>query len=79
MFFTTVSNEQAKELIAAGRRPYEFKTKNVAHGPIFGPGYDDRGALNRAKRESRYAETLEAAQKCAKLVGTEIDGVTFLE
>ena len=78
MFFAKVSNQQARELIAAGRKAYEFKTKDVAKGPIFGPGYDDRGALNRAKRENRYAETLEAAQKCAKLANTEIDGVTFL-
>ena len=79
MFIETVTTQQAKQLIAAGRKPYEFKTTNAAKGPIFGPGYDDRGALNRARKENRYAETVEAAQHCARLHGTEIEAVTFLE
>ncbi len=78
MFIETVSNDEARRWIAAGRKPYEFKTKDVSKGPIFGPGYDDHPALNRAKHEQRYAESLEAAQQCAKLAGTVIEGVTFL-
>lgn len=78
MFIETVTNDEARRLIAGGRRPYEFKTKNPAKGPIFGPGYDDPGELNRARRSNRYAETLEAAQQCARMAGTVIDGVTFL-
>ncbi len=78
MFIETVSNDEARRWIAAGRKPYEFKTKDHSKGPIFGPGYDDQPALNRARRENRYAESLEAAEQCAKLAGTAIDGVTFL-
>ncbi len=78
MFIETVTNEVARRLIAEGRQPYEFKTKNPAKGPIFGPGYDDPGELNRARRANRYAETLESAQECARMADTAIDGVTFL-
>ncbi len=78
MFIESVSNDEAKRWIAAGRKPYEFKTKDPAKGPIFGPGYDDPGELNRARKSNRYAETLEAAQQCARSAGTAIDGVTFL-
>jgi hypothetical protein len=48
-------------------------------GPVFGPAYNDSGAVNRAKKANCYAETLEEAQKCAKGLGTEISGVVFLE
>jgi len=78
MFLQTLTKEQARKFIASGRKPWEYKTKNPHVGPIFGPAYDDRGALNRAKKESRYAETVEAAQNCAKALGTEIDSVIFL-
>ncbi len=77
-FLEFVTNDEAKRLIAQGRPAYEFKTKNAHKGPIFGPAYDDSGWLNRAKKANLYAETLEAAQRCAKLEGTEIDGVVFL-
>ena len=79
MFFETVANDQAKKYIAAGRKAWEYKTKNVHVGPIFGPAYDDRGALNRARKANLYAETVEEAQKCAKAIGTEIEGVVFIE
>lgn len=79
MFLETVSNDQAKKYIAAGRKAWEYKTKDPHVGPVFGPAYDDRVALNRAIKENRYAETLEAAQKCAKALGTEINAVVFLE
>ncbi len=78
MFFDKLPNDQARKAIAAGRQAWEYKTKNVHVGPIFGPGYDDRGALNRAKKANLYAETFEQAQKCAKALGTEIDGVVFV-
>ncbi len=78
MFIETVSNDEARRWIAAGRKPYEFKTKDPARGPIFGPGYDDVGELHRARRSNRYAESLEAAQACAQAAGTAIEGVTFL-
>ncbi len=78
MFFDNVSNEEARRWIAAGRKPYEYKTKDPAKGPIFGPGYDDPGELNRAKRSNRYAESVEDAERCAKAAGTSIDRVTFL-
>jgi hypothetical protein len=78
MFIEIVSNDEARRLIAAGRKPYEFKTRDPAKGPIFGPGYDDPGELNRAKKSRRFAEDLEAAQQCARLVGTTIEGVSFL-
>lgn len=79
MFLETVSNDQAKKYIASGRQAWEYKTKNVQVGPIFGPAYDDRGAVNRAKKANCYAETLEEAQKCAKALGTDINSVVFLE
>lgn len=78
MFLDTIANKEAKKQIAAGRKAWEFKTKNREVGPIFGPAYDDRPALNRAKKANLYAETLEQAQSCAKALGTEIDGVVFI-
>jgi hypothetical protein len=79
MFLETVSNQQAREYIAAGRKAWEFKTKDVHVGPIFGPAYDDRPAVNRAKKANCYAEDLDQAQRCARALGTEIDGVVFIE
>ena len=79
MFFETVANDRARAYIAAGRKAWEYKTKNVHVGPIFGPAYDDKPAINRAKKANGYAETLEDAQKCARFLGTEIDGVVFIE
>lgn len=79
MFLETVSSDQAKKYIASGRKAWEYKTKDVSKGPIFGPAYDDHGASTRAKKENRYAETVEAAQKIAKGMQTEISAVVFLE
>jgi hypothetical protein len=79
MFLETVSSDQAKKYIASGRKAWEYKTKDVSQGPIFGPAYDDHAASNRAKKENRYAETVEAAQKIAKDMRTEISAVVFLE
>ncbi len=79
MFLETVSPEQAKKYIGSGRQVWEYKTKDVHKGPIFGPAYDDRVASNRAKLENRYAETVEAAQKIAKTMSTEISAVVFIE
>lgn len=79
MFLETVSNDQAKKYIAAGRKAWEYKTKDASKGPIFGPAYDDHAAATRARKESRYAETVEAAQKIAKGMGTDISSVSFLE
>jgi hypothetical protein len=79
MFLETVANQQAKKEIANGRKVWEYKTKNPHVGPIFGPAYDDRPALNRAKKVHGYAETLAEAQRCAQALGTEIDGVVFIE
>jgi len=79
MFFETVPNDKARSYIAAGRKAWEYKTKNVHVGPIFGPAYDDRPAVNRARKANCYAETWQEAQKCAKALGTEISGVVFVE
>ncbi|MFB3812959.1 MAG: hypothetical protein ACE14L_02520 [Terriglobales bacterium] len=79
MFLETVSPDKAKKYIAAGRKAWEYKTKNVHAGPIFGPAYDDKPAVNRARKAQCYAETLEEAQRCAKALGTEIAGVVFIE
>ena len=79
MFLETVGNEQAKKYLAAGRKAWEYKTKNVHVGPIFGPAYDDKPALNRARKAQCYAETWEQAERCAQRLGTEIIGVVFLE
>lgn len=79
MFLETVVPDQAKKYIAAGRPAWEYKTKDVHKGPIFGPAYDDHAACNRAKKENRFAETVEAAQKIAKAMSTEISAVVFIE
>lgn len=79
MFFERVSVGQAKKYMADGRRVWEYKTKNVHVGPIFGPAYDDMPAVNRAKKANCYAESLDQAQKCAKALGTEIESVVFIE
>jgi hypothetical protein len=79
MFLETVTSDQARRYIAAGRKAWEYKTKDPHKGPIFGPAYDDHGARNRAVKENRFAETFEAAQKCAKALGTEISDVVFIE
>ncbi len=79
MFLETVPVEQAKTYIAAGRKAWEYKTKNVAVGPIFGPAYDDRPAVNRARKVNCYAETVEQAQRCARELKTEIAAVVFIE
>jgi hypothetical protein len=79
MFMETVSSDQAKKYIAAGRRAWEYKTKDVSKGPIFGPAYDDLAAMSRAKKENRYADSVEDAQKIAKGMGTDISAVSFLE
>lgn len=79
MFLETVPNDQAKKYITAGRKAWEYKTKNVHVGPIFGPAYDDKPAVNRAKKTNCFAETLDQAQKCAKMLGTEISGVVFID
>ena len=79
MFMETVPNNVAKKYIADGRKVWEYKTKDVHVGPIFGPAYDDKPALNRAKKANCYAETLQDARKCAKALGTDISGVVFIE
>ena len=79
MFLETVSNGKAKAYIASGRKPWEYKTKDVHVGPIFGPAYDDKPALNRARKANCYAETLQEAKRCAKALGTDIAAVVFLE
>lgn len=78
MFFETVTPEQAKNFIGSGRKVWEYKTKDVRQGPIFGPAYDDHAASNRAKKENRFAETVESAQKIAKGMRTEISAVVFI-
>ena len=78
MFIETVSNDEARRWVNAGRQPYEYKSKDPSKGPFFGPGYDDPAELDRARREHRYADSLEAAQQCAQAAGTSISGVTFL-
>jgi hypothetical protein len=79
MFLETVSIDQAKKHIAAGRKAWEYKTKNVGVGPIFGPAYDDKPAVNRAKKANCYAESVEQARQCAKALGTDIESVVFIE
>jgi hypothetical protein len=79
MFIETVTPEQARKYIAAGRQAWEYKTKDVHQGPIFGPAYDDHAASNRAKKEDRFAETVDAAQKIAKGMSTDISAVSFIE
>lgn len=78
MFIERVELEALPAALAAGREVYEWKTKDPHQLPILGPGYDDHPGRNRAKRENRYAETLEAAQAAAAGMKTEIIAALFL-
>ncbi|MGH9486186.1 MAG: hypothetical protein ACRD04_01160 [Terriglobales bacterium] len=78
MFIQKLEPAAARAAIAAGRQAYEWKTKDPHQLPIVGPGYDDHPGRNRAKREGRYAETLEQAQTVARGMHTEIALVFFL-
>jgi hypothetical protein len=78
MFIEKLEPKEAARAIAAGRLAYEWKTKDPSQLPIFGPGYDDLAGRNRAKREGRYAETVEQAQSVAKGMNTEVSLVFFL-
>ena len=78
MFIDKLDPPAASRAIAAGRQAYEWKTKDPHQLPIVGPGYDDHPGRNRARREGRYAETLEEAQAAAQRMNTEISQVFFL-
>ena len=78
MFIEKLEPAAAQRAIAQGRQAYEWKTKDPHQLPIVGPGYDDHPGRNRARREGRYAETLEQAQAVARGMNTEITLVFFL-
>ncbi|MGH9477461.1 MAG: hypothetical protein ACRD1C_14240 [Terriglobales bacterium] len=79
MFIEKLEPEAARAAIAAGRQVYEWKTKDPHQLPIVGPGYDDHPGRNRARREGRFAETLEQAQAVAQSMHTEIVLAFFLK
>ena len=79
MFIDKLEPAAAAQAIATGRQAYEWKTKDPSQLPIVGPGYDDHPGRNRAKREGRYAETVEQAQAVARGMKTEISLVFFLK
>ncbi|HEY7839010.1 MAG TPA: hypothetical protein VIC54_10465 [Terriglobales bacterium] len=78
MFIEKLEPKEAQQALAAGRQAYEWKTKDPHQLPIVGPGYDDHPGRNRARREGRYAETLDEAQTVARGMGTEVSLVFFL-
>ncbi|HXR97455.1 MAG TPA: hypothetical protein VN709_06385 [Terriglobales bacterium] len=78
MFIEKLEPQAAQEAIRAGRLAYEWKTKDPHQLPIVGPAYDDHPGRNRAKKEGRYAETLDDAQKVARGMNTEVSLVFFL-
>lgn len=78
MFIEKLEPEAAGRAISGGRQAYEWKTKDPHQLPIVGPAYDDHPGRNRAKREGRYAESLDEAQRVAKAMNTEISLVFFL-
>ncbi|HUX66365.1 MAG TPA: hypothetical protein VMV31_02630 [Terriglobales bacterium] len=78
MFIDKLEPEEARRAIAAGREVYEWKTKDPHQLPIVGPAYDDHPGRNRAKREGRYAASLEEAQAAAAKMKTEISLAFFL-
>lgn len=78
MFIERLEVDEVQRALAAGRRVYEWKTKDPHKLPIVGPAYDDHPGLNRAKREQRYADTVEAAKQAAARQGTEIIAALFL-
>jgi len=78
MFIDKLEPADAARAIRAGREVYEWKTKDPHQLPIVGPAYDDHPGRNRAKREGRYAETLEEAQAAAAKMKTEISLAFFL-
>lgn len=79
MFIDKLDPEAARRAIAAGRQAYEWKTKDPHQLPIVGPAYDDHPGRNRARREGRYAESVEEAQAAAASMNTEIVQVFFLQ
>lgn len=78
MFIEKLEPAAANAAIAAGRRVYEWKTRDPHQLPIVGPAYDDHPGRNRARREGRYAETLDQAQAVARAMNTEITLAFFL-
>ena len=78
MFIDKLEPAEAVKAIAAGRQVYEWKTADPHQLPIVGPAYDDHPSLNRAKREGRFATTLDEAQRAAKRMGTSIALAFFL-
>jgi len=78
MFIEKLEPAEARRAIAAGRQAYEWKTKDPHQLPIVGPAYDDHPGRNRAKREGRYAESLEEAERVARGMNTEVSLVFFL-
>lgn len=78
MFIEKLEPEAARRAIATGRQVYEWKTKDPHQLPIVGPGYDDHPGRNRAKREGRFASSLEEAQAAAAKMNTEIAMAFFL-
>ncbi|MGH9535080.1 MAG: hypothetical protein ACRD2E_09490 [Terriglobales bacterium] len=78
MFIERVEAGDLPAALAAGRAVYEWKTKDPHQLPILGPSYDDHPGRNRAKRENRYAETLDAAREVAARMHTEIVAALFL-
>lgn len=78
MFIDKLDVKELQQAIAAGRQVYEWKTEDPHQLPIYGPAYDDHPSLNRAKREGRYAATLEEAREAARKMNTDIAAALFL-
>ncbi len=78
-FLEKVPVDQAKRYVKDGRKPYQYLTADPHALPIFGPAYDERGSLNVAKKEGRYAETVEEARAAAKRAKTDVSEVFFLK
>jgi hypothetical protein len=71
--------EEAGARLAAGERPYEFKTSDPAlriTGPASGFGAE---YLERCRQKGLYADTLEEAQAIARARNVTITGVWFIK
>lgn len=71
--------EEAKERLATGDQPYEFKTGNPEvriFGPACGFGAD---CLQRYRQDGMYRENFAEAQDLAQARSTTVTGIWFVK
>ena len=78
MMTTLVDIQDAGNRLASGERPYAFEISDrvTMVGPACGFGAD---YLEHLRREGRYAENVEEANKLAGARGASIIGIWFVK